>query len=211
MSNQQVELHVDPLCPWCWLTALWLFEVERVRPITITTKLFSLAEVNRAHAEAAHLDALDAGERALRVMVATRRAGGEQAIRGVYRALGEAAHERGEDLGDSATLRAAVRAAGLAEGLADEALADEGTRTELVAEHAAAVGRGAFGVPTLSVDGSAAFFGPIVGTRITGEDAGALWDKVAPVLTEPLLFELKRNRTGHPEVGRHRPKAAAAA
>jgi predicted DsbA family dithiol-disulfide isomerase len=211
MSNQQVELHVDPLCPWCWLTALWLFEVERVRPITITTKLFSLAEVNRAHAEAAHLGALEAGERALRVMMAARRARGEQGIRAVYRALGEANHERGEDLGDIATLRAAVSAAGLEAGLADEALSDESTRSELVAEHTALVERGAFGVPTLSVDGGAAFFGPIIGSRITGEDAGALWDKVAPMLTEPLLFELKRNRTGHPEVGRQRDRAAAIA
>ena len=31
MSGQAVEVHVDPSCPWCWLTVLWLFEAERVR------------------------------------------------------------------------------------------------------------------------------------------------------------------------------------
>jgi predicted DsbA family dithiol-disulfide isomerase len=208
MSNQEVELHVDPACPWCWVTALWLFEVERVRPITITTKLFSLAEVHRGDGDL-H-DALKAAERALRVMVAARRAGGEHGVRAVYRALGEANHERDEPLGDLATLRAAVSAAGLDAGLADEALADPSTLTELVAEHNAVVERGAFGVPTLSVDGSTPFFGPIVDSKITGEDAGALWDIVAPVLVEPRLFEMKRNRTRQPDAGRYRARAAAA-
>ncbi|MBJ7593924.1 MAG: DsbA family protein [Candidatus Dormibacteraeota bacterium] len=206
MTNQEVEIHVDPLCPWCWLTALWLFEVERVRPITITTKLFSLAEINREHAHAA---ALKAGETSLRVMVAARRAGGEKAVRATYLALGEASHERSEDLGAIDVLRAAVSSAGLQAGLADEAVADPSTLDDLLVEHAAAVVRGAFGVPTLSIDGGAAFFGPIVDTQITGEEAGELWDKVAPVLVEPRLFELKRARTGHAEVGRHRKPVAA--
>lgn len=208
MSNQQVELHVDPACPWCWLTALWLFEVEQVRPITITTKLFSLAEINRA--DGANSDALKAAERALRVMVAARRAGGEKATRVVYRALSEANHERNDAPGEMETLRAAVAAAGLRAKLADEALADPSTLTELNAEHAAVVERGAFGVPTLSINGSAPFFGPIIETRITGEEAGELWDIVAPVLADPRLFELKRNRTRRPDVRRYQEKAAVA-
>jgi predicted DsbA family dithiol-disulfide isomerase len=208
MSNQEVDLYVDPACPWCWLTALWLFEVEKVRPITITTKLFSLAEVNRA--DAAHGDALQAAERALRVMVAARRAGGEKATRAVYTSLGEASHERSDAPEEMETLRAAVRSAGLNPDLADEALADASTLTELDAEHAAVVERGAFGVPTLSIDSSTPFFGPIIDTRITGEEAGELWDIVAPVLADPRLFELKRSRTSRPDVARYRMKAAAA-
>ena len=113
-GNQHVEIHVDPLCPWCWLTALWLFEVERVRPITITTRLFSLAEVNRGRPR--HRDALEAAEHALRVMVAARRAGGEPAIRAVYRELGEAHHERDEPLGDPRRCAPRSSAAGLDAG-----------------------------------------------------------------------------------------------
>ncbi len=208
MSNRSVELLVDPACPWCWLTALWLFEAERVRPLTITTKVFSLAEVNRGKDD--KRDSHNAGERALRVLVAARRAGGEKAIRAVYREVGEARHERDEPLGEIETLRAAVTAAGLDAGLADEALADESTMTEVLGEHAAAVERGAFGVPTLSVDASAAFFGPIIDTRITGEEAGTLWDLVAPVLAHPRVFELKRTRTGHADVGSYRKRELAA-
>jgi predicted DsbA family dithiol-disulfide isomerase len=208
MSNQNVELHVDPACPWCWLTALWLFEAEKVRPLTITTKVFSLAEVNRA--DDSKRDSHNAGELGLRVLVAARRSGGEAAIRAVFRELGEARHERDENIGEIETLRAAVTAAGLPAGLADEALADPSTLTELLGEHAAAVERGAFGVPTLSVDGSAPFFGPIIDTRITGEEAAALWDVAAPLLAHPRVFELKRPRTRHPEVGRYKDRQLAA-
>ncbi|MDQ6855804.1 MAG: DsbA family protein [Candidatus Dormibacteraeota bacterium] len=206
MSDQQVELHVDAVCPWCWLTALWLYEVERVRPISVTTKVFSLAAVHKERG-----DALKSAERALRVLVAARRLGGEPAIRAVYRELGEAHHERSESLGEQATLQNALIAAALDPTLAEQALADDSTLSEVLAEHTGAVDRGAFGVPTLSIDGSDSFFGPIIAERITAADAGRLWDIVAPVLTEPRLFELKRNRTRKPEVGRNRTTSAGVA
>jgi predicted DsbA family dithiol-disulfide isomerase len=207
MTEHTVEIHVDPACPWCWLTALWLFEAERIRPLTVFTKVFSLAEVNRGDDD--KRDSHNAGERALRVLVAARRRGGEQAIRDVYTGIGEAYHERDEPLGDSATLQAAVVAAGLDRSFVDAALADESTLTELLSEHGLAVERGAFGVPTLTVDGGAPFFGPIIDTRITGEDAGRLWDVVAPVLAHPRVFELKRTRTTKADVARYRLRAAA--
>jgi predicted DsbA family dithiol-disulfide isomerase len=209
MKRQSVELLVDPACPWCWLTALWLFEAERVRSFAVETKVFSLAEVNRAADDMR--DSHNEGERALRVLVAARRSGGEQAIRAVYRELGQAHHERGEPLGEGATLEAAVVAAGLPRSLVADALADATIVAEILAEHAAATDRGAFGVPSLSVDGSRPFFGPIVDNHITAEAAGKLWDVVAPLLVNPHLFELKRPRTGYPEVGRYKSQIAAAA
>ncbi len=204
MVNQHVVIHVDAICPWCWLTALWLYEVERVRPVSVTTKVFSLAQVNHDHR-----DALQGAERALRVLVAARRQGGEQAIRAVYCELGEAHHERDETLGEPSMLRDAVAAAGLDAALADAAVADDSTHSELLAEHGAVVAQGAFGVPTLVVDGSDPYFGPIVARRISGEEAGRLWDVVAPVLTEPLAFELKRTRTERPDIARLRHQVSA--
>jgi predicted DsbA family dithiol-disulfide isomerase len=209
MKRQSVELFVDPACPWCWLTSLWLSEAERVRPFAVETKVFSLAEVNRAADDMR--DSHNEGERALRVLVAARRSGGEQAIRAVYRELGQAHHERGEPLGEGATLEAAVVAAGLPRSLVADALADETIVAEILAEHVAATDRGAFGVPSLSVDGSRPFFGPIVDNHITAEAAGKLWDVVAPLLVNPHVFELKRPRTGYPEVGRYASRIAAAA
>jgi predicted DsbA family dithiol-disulfide isomerase len=207
MSAQTVEMYVDPACPWAWLTSRWLLEAEKVRPFTVVTRVFSLAEVNKDRKEfQEHLDAL---ARSPRVLVAARRAGGEAAIRAVYTELGEAHHERNEPLNDEVTLRAAVTAAGLDESLVATALSDDDIQAEVLAEHQAVADRGAFGVPTLSIDGSAAYFGPIVDRRISGEEAGKLWDIALPLLLHPYVFELKRTRTSEPGTGSTRIRQEA--
>jgi predicted DsbA family dithiol-disulfide isomerase len=209
MTDQTVEMYIDPACPWAWLTSRWLLEAEKVRPLTLVTKVFSLAEVNRERKQ--YLEHLDAMSRPLRVLVAARRAGGEAAIRAVYTELGEAHHERDQPLGDDATLRAAVVAAGVDASLVTTALSDDDIQAEVLAEHVAVVERGAFGVPTLSVDGSPAYFGPIVDRRIVGEQAGELWDIALPLLLHPNVFEIKRTRTSDPDIGRNRIRMEAAA
>ncbi len=135
------------------------------------------------------------------MLVAARRHGGERAVRDLYRALGEAHHERALPLLAPKTISEALAAAGLDAALAEQS-DDVSVRAELAAEHRAAVERGAFGVPTLSVDGCAPVFGPIIDHHVTGEEAGELWDIVMPALTDPRIFELKRTRTGRPQVGR---------
>jgi predicted DsbA family dithiol-disulfide isomerase len=209
MSAQIVEMYIDPLCPWAWLTSRWLLEAERIRPFTVVTKVFSLAEVNRDKPD--YGKHLEPGKRAVRVLVAARHAGGEAAIRAVYTELGEAHLERNEPLADDVTLRAAVTAAGLDASIVETALTDDSIQAAVLAEHNAAVERGAFGVPTLSIDGSPAYFGPIVDRRISGEEAGRLWDAVVPLMLDPHVFELKRPRTSDPDVGRTRIRLAAAA
>jgi predicted DsbA family dithiol-disulfide isomerase len=207
MSAQTVEMYIDPACPWAWLTSRWLLEAEKVRSFTVVTKVFSLAEVNRENQQfREHLEALS---RPPRVLVAARRAGGEAAIRAVYTEMGEAYHERNEPLSDDA-LRAAVSAAGLDPSLVSTALSDDDTQAAVLAEHAAVADRGAFGVPTLSIDGSPAYFGPIVDRRIHGEEAGTLWDIALPLLLHPHVFELKRARTSEPDTGRTRIRREAA-
>ena len=208
MDTTHVAINVDPLCPWCWLTALWLYEVESVRPISVTTRVLSLAELNRDTDDARNGHYAD-GERGLRLLVAARRAGGEAAIRSAYRALGDAHHEEGRSLGDGDVLRAAVAAAGQPPSLVDDVAEDGSLQQEVLEEHRTAVERGAFGVPTLSVDGGPLFFGPVVSTRITGEEAGRLWDSLQPLLRDERMYELKRPRSVRPEVGRHREAAGA--
>ena len=139
MTNlTDVTIHVDPACPWAWLTSRWLAEAEKVRPLRVTTRLFVLAEINReSEPDERHLRFHRASETALRVMVAARRAGGDPALARLFTELGEAHHERGEQLDDPRGLRHALVAAGLDPGLAVSALADPTTRDELLAEHRA--------------------------------------------------------------------------
>ena len=206
-----VDVHVDPACPWCWVTALWLLEVERVRPVRLRWRLFDLAEVNRDKEDAARASGHAAGERALRVLAAARRRGGEAALARVYLEMGDAWHERAEPLGELTTLERCVTAAGLPASSAAEALDDPTTLDDVLADHREAAEAGAFGVPTLRLEGGRAWFGPIVDTRLKGEDAGALWDCVLPILRSTHVFELKRPRTGRADIGRYRVAGAASA
>jgi predicted DsbA family dithiol-disulfide isomerase len=209
-NTTDVTIHVDPACPWAWLTWRWLGEAEKVRPLRVTTRLFVLAEVNRdREPDERQLRFHRASETALRVLVAARRAGGDPALARFYRELGEAHHERGEPLDSDAVLHGALAAAGLDPGLAESALADPSTLEELLAEHRAIAARGAFGVPTLVLGEAAPTFGPVVDTRITGEAAGELWDRVAWLLASGSFYELKRERTRRPEIGRYQAAAAA--
>lgn len=197
------DLFVDPACPWAWLTSRWLDEVVRVRDVVVTTRLFSLAEANRSPDGGSLHPSHEAGERALRVLAAVRRAGGPAALAAAYTILGEAHHERGRALTDRETLEECVAGAGLDPAMAVAALEDPSTLDEVIADHRAAVALGAFGVPSLSLDGGPAFFGPIVDVRIRGEDAGELWDLIAGLLRHSHVFELKRDRGAiRPQIGR---------
>jgi predicted DsbA family dithiol-disulfide isomerase len=205
MSDEitSVTLHVDPCCPWAWLTSRWLAEVERVRAVRVVLRLLDLAETNRGREEGRQRDSHEAGERASRVLVQARREGGESALARLYTEIGEAYQERAEPLGDPAVLRACATAAGLDPALVDRALDDPGTLEELLAEHRAAAEAGAFGAPTLILDGAPPIFGPVIDVRIGGEEAGELWDHTAWVIRRGHFYELKRERTGTAQVGRY--------
>jgi predicted DsbA family dithiol-disulfide isomerase len=204
-----VSLLIDPACPWAWLTSRWLAEVEKVRPVRVVTHLFDLAEINRKTDEDGALRSHSAGERALRVLVLAEREHGNEAMARVYTEIGEAHHERAEPLGELSTLRAAVQAAGLDPSLADRALDDRSTYEELLEMHRKACERDCFGVPTLQIGDSAPIFGPVVDRRVTGEEAGELWDHTAWLVEHGFFFELKRTRTHKAQIGRYRVTTAA--
>ena len=206
-----VHLHVDPACPWAWLTSRWLAEVERVRPIRVVIRLFDLAETNREadRADERMARSHSAGELALRVLVLVERVAGEEAMARAYGEIGEAYHERAEPLGEAATLRRALQRAGLDPNLVEQAWADDSTTAELMRTHSAACDQGVFGVPALAFEDGPATFGPVVDRRVVGEEAGQLWDHTAWLLRQGFFFELKRNRTSRADIGRYRVMTAA--
>ncbi len=175
MSTQTtVFLHVDPACPWAWLTSRWMAEVEKVRPVRVVTRLFDLAEINREgdrddeRMQRSH----SAGELALRVLVLVAREAGDEALSRAYAEVGGAYHERGEPLGEAQTLQGALQRAGLDPAMVERAWADDTTFTELLRLHQEACDRGAFGVPAICFADGPATFGPVVDRRVGGEEAG---------------------------------------
>ena len=191
----KLTFYFDPLCPWAWRTALWVHEVQKLHPLDVQWKVFSLRENHRGDdplaVERVELDA------ALRVLVAARRVGGNEAVSRLYLALGHARHDGHEDLKDTAVIEAAVIEAGLDRSLVARALDDPSTDDEALAEHRQAVERvKAFGVPWLVLeDRDFGFYGPIITDVPSGKAALELWDHTAWFLTQPNFFEIKRDRT----------------
>lgn len=194
-SPVSIDFHFDPLCPLAWRTALWVREARAVRPLNINWHLFSLEIVNRK--EGVEPDYVNGnGWTALRTLALARRLKGNEAIEKLYVALGNAAHGRKESIRTREVVEAAAQEAGLGADFVAQALADEQTIQEVLDDHNEAVKRyHAFGVPTIALeDSNVGFYGPIINTVPSGEEAGELWDYTAWSLRQPNLFELKRDR-----------------
>jgi predicted DsbA family dithiol-disulfide isomerase len=195
-DSTKVDFYFDPLCPWCWRTALWLRDVARRQPIIINWKLFSLTLVNHPedYTNEQYLNWFQLG----RLLVAAREHGGNEAVARLYMSLGEVIHgeQRREDLRTDAGIVECLKKAGLPESLHREALGNPETESALTAEHNAARERlGAFGVPTLALEGSEiAIFGPVVEPIPSGKEADTLWEHTKWLLQQPYVWEIKRER-----------------
>lgn len=188
-----VNFHFDPACPWAWQTALWMREVERVRPVEIEWRLFSLKTAN-----APGDDRRSQATPALRALALVRRRSGNDGVARLYASLGARIHD-GDQKPTRDVVGAALEDAGFPAGLVDEALADESTAAEVRADHDRAVEAvGAFGVPTIILPSGKGMFGPVVATAPRGEAAGELWDRVRYLIELDGFFELKRDRDRRP-------------
>jgi hypothetical protein len=136
----------------------------------------------------------------VRVVTAAAAKAGDEAVGELYTALGERIHRDGRNV-DRSLLEEALDAVGLPRDLAG-AMDSEEYDQALRASHALAmdlVGDDV-GTPVIAV-GDVAFFGPVVSPAPRGEAAGRLWDGVLAVAGTPGFFELKRTRTGRPDLG----------
>jgi 2-hydroxychromene-2-carboxylate isomerase len=215
MSDKiDVEFYYDPVCGWAWRTSIWMRRVAKERPINVHWKLLSLAAINSpedwtkdpntGHLETAGLN---------RTLMLARRKAGNEAMDRLFVAYGNAIFGTRELLTwgqrENTTMRAdphdpeyralqakCLQTAGLQTNLYEEAVADQSTLDEWMAEHAEGVARlGAFGTPTIALKGSdVGIFGPVVDPVPSGDEALALWDSVYVALKAPYLYEIKRNR-----------------
>ena len=204
MTASRVDLWVDPICPYAWMTSRWLLEVERVRSITVRFHVMSLSVLNdgREDLPERYRRLLDVGWGPVRVAIAAEQAHGPEVLRDLYGALGTRLHPQGRDIGRELYVDA-LSEVGLPASLADAA---EGTDFDgaLRASHHAGmdpVGDDV-GTPVIHAPGPdgepVAFFGPVVIPAPKGEAAGRLWDGVLLVAGTDGFFELKRSRTREP-------------
>ncbi|MBU4216098.1 MAG: disulfide bond formation protein DsbA [Actinobacteria bacterium] len=194
-----VDLYVDPLCPFAWVTSRWILEAEAQRPMALTFKVMSLSVLNE------HRDGLSAGYRSMldngwgpvRLLVAAQERYGDGSVRDLYSALGRRHHDEHRQY-DRALFVEALAELGLDEALADAA--DDPTwDTAVRASHHRGMDPvgDEVGTPTFHVDG-VAFFGPVLTRVPRGPLAGELFDAAVTLAGFPHFFEIKRSRTEEP-------------
>lgn len=215
-ARDTVDFWFDPLCGWSWLSSRWILEAAKVRQVDITWRPFGLA-VSGGDEEVPPewLRLHELAKRFARTVAAVRERCGADAVGPFYTALGSRIH--GLDGQFTSVLAATpdtltdARVAALEEArpVIEAALSETGLPADLLTAMDAPewddwlraaheqVPSGRFkqqlmGVPMLSVNGTAAVFGPVMGESPEGEAAGELWDAFRVLALTDTFFEFKR-------------------
>ena len=196
--SQQVDLWVDPACPWAWITSRWLLEAAAVRDLDVRFHVMSLAVLNEnRELSPEYAEWLKTAYRPVRVLIAAEERHGNGVVEGLYSAMGTRRHVRQEKEWDEIIAKS-LADVGLEVDLiaaADDVNFDEALRRSH-AEGMDPVGYDV-GTPVIHVD-DIAFFGPVVTPAPKGEAAGKLYDGVMMVAGTPGFFEIKRARIDEP-------------
>lgn len=194
-----ITLYVDPLCPWAYMTAHWMLEVEAVRDVTTDFRVMSLAVLNEnRELSAEYVDFMKVAWKPVRLLIAAEETVGHHVVRDLYFAIADRYH-KGEQKDLDQVLPAAIEQLHLPASLLEH-LDDDHFDEALRASHLAGMSPVGFevGTPVIHV-GDTALFGPVVTPTPKGEAAGKLFDGVVAVATTPGFYELKRTRTKGPD------------
>ena len=203
-----VHFFFDATCPWTWLTSRWLVDVAAQRDLEVGWRTLSLAVLNEGKpippellAAVPDLPARQAlGVRILRLVETLREDGRNDDVGRLYAEVGRRLHVEAQ-APDPGLLGEAATAAGVEDFVAS---ADDESRDAPVrssTEDAVTRAGPDVGSPVLLLDGhQRGFFGPIVSPAPSGEEAVRLWDAVVSLHSLPSFLEVKRGRSGGPQL-----------
>jgi hypothetical protein len=205
-----IEVYIDPSCPWAWITSRWIKEVAPQRDLVVTWRSYCLEirddygvaptmpEDRREIAIAAHA----LSHRMLRIFEAARSRSGEDAVDALLGAWGPRFFGKGSARDD--TLLAECLVACDAERDLIEAADDETWDAPIreSMEVAYAFGGVKTQTPTIVVrsDPPHGFKGPVMAPAPTGAAAAGLWDAIEVIAQEPGFFEITRPRANPPRI-----------
>ncbi len=196
--TEQVDIWVDPLCPWAWVTSRWLLHAAEVRDLNVHFHVMSLAVLNEGRdLSAEYVEFLKTSWGPVRVLIAAEGRHGAKVVEPLYSAMGHHLHVQATtDL--AAVIARSLVDVGLAEDLARAAESSEYDEALRASHHRGMDPVGDdVGTPVMHV-GGVAFFGPVVTPAPRGEAAGKLFDGVLAVASTPGFYEIKRTRTAGP-------------
>lgn len=187
-----IELYVDPICPFAWVTSRWLLRAAAAEGRSVELRQMSLAVLNDGNdVTPAQRAKLEWSRRVGRVFAAAVDQGGPATFGDLYEALGVLLHD-GSDGPDDSTVKEALATMGGSPALVD-ALDDPAWDDAVNAAHQRsqnALG-GSGGSPIIAVGGRG-FFGPVL-TDLPDRDAGvALLDAIVTAASTPEFAVLQR-------------------
>jgi DSBA-like thioredoxin domain len=195
-----VDLYLDPVCPFSWVTARWLLDAAQPTHTQVTLRQMSLAVLNEGEdADAKHQHMMERSARLGRLFAAAVGERGPDAFAGLYHSIGRRIHVRREKL-TAAAIGEALAENGLEERLA-EALDDIGFDQAVRQAHQASqdvLGDEA-GSPIIAVDGRA-FSGPVLTRTPNTQDGLRLLDAVLTMAGLPEFAALQRPYQGPPTI-----------
>ncbi|MBE7192684.1 MAG: hypothetical protein INR66_09360 [Gordonia polyisoprenivorans] len=190
-----VEIYVDPACPFAWAASRWLAGVAERRGVPAIWRPMSLAVLNECEVGGAHAERMTVSRRTGRLLAAA----GDEAMRDLYFALGRRLHSEGRALSASLVgeaLQECALPADLVAAMDDSSLDDVVRRAHRVSQEALG---GTGGSPITVFDGRA-YFGPVL-TGIPGRDeADRLFDALTTLAGTEAFAQVERPRSGPPDL-----------
>ncbi len=196
VATPRADFWFDPLCPFAWISSRWILEVEKVRDISVSWHVMSLAYLNQdKDIPDDYREMLAPAWGPVRVLMAAQHKHGDEVLLPLYTAMGTRIHLEGQKI-DREMIVASLAEVDLEPELVD-AMDDSSLDESVARSHHEGMDQVGddVGTPTIAIEG-AAFFGPVLSKIPRGEEAGQLWDGCVTVAKVPYFFELKRSRTG---------------
>ncbi len=193
-----VDLYLDPICPFAWVASRWLLDAADTTQTPVTLRQMSLAVLNEGNGlDAKQQDMMGRSRRLGRLFAAVAAAHGPDAFARLYNSIGARMHVRKEEI-DAGAIREALAGNGLEESLAeavDQSKFDDIARQ--AHEASQKVLGGPAGSPIIAVDGQA-FHGPVL-TRVPNKEDGVrLLEAIVTAASIPEFAVLQRPYQGPP-------------